>query len=225
MKNVGRKHLWKRVCTCVLALMMLFSVLPMQAGAADVEVPESLVITLYSSKDVDTKKIEALTLVESGKVTSLKSTKTSVVKISKNTLEDGSTEILLTPKKAGTATVSFKVDGKKYTTAITVKKYVNPVSSITIGSTKLKASKFKTISSATLNYSDFKGKKVKVKVTLKSGWKLLSGYINVFYANSESTAIKNNKSVKIKGGAGCALLMRIQNKKTGQIELISVTLE
>ncbi|MCD7735910.1 MAG: hypothetical protein LUI07_02920 [Lachnospiraceae bacterium] len=225
MKMYEKKKSGMRISACILAMILLFAALPAQASAASIDVPDSLILTLYASKDLnaagDSKSVSALTLISSGKVTGLKSNDTSIVKIYKNTVDDG-TEILLLPKKTGTTKVSFKVGNKKYTTKITVKKYVNPISSVTVGDTKISSSKFKTLSYANLKYADYKGKKVKVTFQLKSGWSLTSGYINVFYANSKTTSVKNGKKITISGGKGCALLVLVQKDSTGQTELINL---
>ena len=115
------------------------------------------------------------------KVAGLKSSNKAVVtaKLSKSTYGTSQTyyTIQAVPKKAGTATVSFKCQGKTYKIKVTVKKYVNPVKSVKIGATTVSGSRFKSSSETSLSYAKFAEKKVKTTVTLAKGWKLGELYI------------------------------------------------
>jgi len=228
------RKIFRQLCTWMLIFVMVFSIMPIQALADDISVPSTVTITRYSAKDRNAKtgatfNKQYFTYVP-GKITNLKSNKTSVVKVSKteNTYSGTtSTSIYLTAKKAGTATVSFKYNGKTYKTKVTVKKYTNPVSSITIGSTKLSSSKFSSKSAVTLSYSKYAGKKVKVKATLKSGWKVSeegwSGYIEYLQNGwMKSEMLKNGKSLTISGGSGFFIRIPAYNSSTGQQENIYI---
>ena len=168
----------KKLLSFLLAFGMIiamFAVTSATGWAADEHVPASATLVAYPKPA--TESLASL----SSKVSGLKSSNKAVVtvKLSKSTYGTSQTyyTILAVPKKAGTATVSFKCQGKTYKIKVTVKKYVNPVKSVKIGATTVPGSRFKSSSETSLSYAKFAGKKVKTTVTLAKGWKLDKLYI------------------------------------------------
>ena len=156
-------------------ILSMFAVTSTTSWAADEHVPASATLVAYPKPAT-----ESLAFLSS-KVSGLKSSNKAVVtaKLSKSTYGTSQTyyTILAVPKKAGTATVSFKCQGKTYKIKVTVKKYVNPVKSVKIGATTVSGSRFKSSSETSLSYAKFAEKKVKTTVTLAKGWKLGELYI------------------------------------------------
>lgn len=120
-------------------------------------------------------------------------------------------DINIEAKKPGTANLSFKVGSKTYTSKITVKKYTNPLKSLTItgiNSNKNIASKFKS-----QTYSDISlksnGKKGSVKVTPNTNWKVV--YLQL-YDNSNDRAMYLRSSK----GLSSASLPMIEGLKAGK---------
>lgn len=240
------KRVWKRVISILLAALMLQSVMPVQAASTKLDVPSKLTLTLYkSSKDtwgVSSTSLNKQYLVYSpNKVSSLKSSNSKVVKVSKvNTSGGSGASIYLTAQKAGTATVSFKTGGRTYKVKVTVVNYKNPVSSIVVGDTKIAGSKFNNAATYSLKYSKFADKKVKVTVNLKKGWSIEESeyakvssdgdvtittgtyleYLRSTWAKSD--LFKNGKKVTIKGGAGFCIFATAVNNSTGQEEKITI---
>ena len=145
-------------------ILSMFAVTSATGWAADEHVPASATLVAYPKPA--TESLASL----SSKVSGLKSSNKAVVtaKLSKSTYGTSQTyyTILAVPKKAGTATVSFKCQGKTYKIKVTVKKYVNPVKSVKIGATTVSGSRFKSSSETSLSYAKFAEKKVKTTVTL-----------------------------------------------------------
>lgn len=161
------KKISKKLLSFLLAFGMILSMFTVNSAtiwAADEHVPASATLVAYPKPS--TESLASL----SSKVSGLKSSNKAVVtvKLSKSTYGTSQTyyTILAAPKKAGTATVSFKCQGKAYKIKVTVKKYVNPVKSVKIGATTVSGSKFKSSSETSLSYAKFAGKKVKTTVTL-----------------------------------------------------------
>ena len=172
------KKISKKLLSFLLAFGMILSMFAVNSAtiqAADEHVPASATLVAYPKP-----AIESLASLSS-KVSGLKSSNKAVVtvKLSKSTYGTSQTyyTILAVPKKAGTATVSFKCQGKTYKIKVTVKKYVNPVKSVKIGTTTVSGSRFKSSSETSLSYAKFAGKKIKTAVTLAKGWKLQELYI------------------------------------------------
>ena len=114
----------KKLLSFLLAfgmILSMFAVTSATGWAADEHVPASATLVAYPKPA--TESLASL----SSKVSGLKSSNKAVVtvKLSKSTYGTSQTyyTILAVPKKAGTATVSFKCQGKKYKIKVTVKKY------------------------------------------------------------------------------------------------------
>ena len=206
------KKLNKKLLSFLLAfgmILSMFAVTSATGWAADEHVPASA--TLVAHPKPATESLASL----SSKVSGLKSSNKAVVtvKLSKSTYGTSQTyyTILAVPKKAGTATVSFKCQGKTYKIKVTVKKYVNPVKSVKIGATTVPGSRFKSSSETGLSYAKFAGKKVKTTVTLAKGW-----------MRSESVA--NGSKIPVAGGKGFRIMFTAVNSKTGIKERITIEL-
>ena len=202
----------KKLLSFLLAfgmILSMFAVTSATSWAADEHVPASA--TLVAHPKPATESLASL----SSKVSGLKSSNKAVVtvKLSKSTYGTSQTyyTILAVPKKAGTATVSFKCQGKTYKIKVTVKKYVNPVKSVKIGATTVPGSRFKSSSETGLSYAKFAGKKVKTTVTLAKGW-----------MRSESVA--NGSKIPVAGGKGFRIMFTAVNSKTGIKERITIEL-
>ncbi len=88
------------------------------------------------------------------------------------------TIILFTVKKLGTAAITYTIGDKKYQTKIQVKKYTNPVKSVTITGIKNgKSSNLVGLTNKNTNSKKIALKKTvsdpKIQVTAKKGWKIM----------------------------------------------------
>ena len=234
------KKVTKKLLSLLLTFGMIISMFSMTSAtvwAANANVPKSMTLVAYK-KPVT----EFLTLLPA-KATSLKSSNTSVVSVKQSKFNFGtqpSYSVSLTPKKAGTATVSLKYKGKTYKTKVTVKKYVNPVKSVSLGNTVISGSKFKSASEISLSYAKFAGKNLKTKVQLAKGWQLeklfiyngnpANGsikpaieYLQKGWARTESVA--NGSKIPVAGGKGFKIMFTATNTKTGVSEPITITLK
>lgn len=232
MKTTNK--LWKRLLgTGVFFFMLLcLSLVPV---SAQVYVPKSVTVTLYSAKDknlgytlstsTDTTKNSNYLVSVDGKISSLKSGNTSIATVSTKKFDGvDATFIYVKGRKAGTTYVSFKQGSKTYKTKVIVKKHTCPVSYITVGSKKLAASKFKTYSNCTLKYADYLNKKTKITVKPASGW-ILTGIEYAKKGWMKSEMIKNGGYVKPAGGKGYTIIAYLYNEKTDQSETINIFLK
>ena len=231
MKKTGKKLL-----SFLLAfgmILSMFAVTSATGWAADEHVPASATLVAYPKPA--TESLASLSSKSSNKAV-------VTVKLSKSTYGTSQTyyTILAVPKKAGTATVSFKCQGKTYKIKVTVKKYMNPVKSVKIGATTVPGSRFKSSSETSLSYAKFAGKKVKTTVTLAKGWKLdklyiYSGnnpangsmkpaieYLQKGWMRSES--VTNGSKIPVAGGKGFRIMFTAVNSKTGIKERITIEL-
>lgn len=121
-------------------------------------------------------------------------------------------------KKTGTVTLSYKVNNNTYKQKTTVRKYVNPLSTLKIGSLSL-ASKFKKDSTYTLSYEKYKNKELKLQIKTKGRWEL-SGvrYItSPKTSNSMGTWIPDGGTFKVTQ-KNCSLTAYVFDPKTKQSE-------
>ncbi len=232
----------KTLLSFLLAFGMIFSMFAVTSAtgwAADEHVPASATLVAYPKPA--TESLASL----SSKVSGLKSSNKAVVtaKLSKSTYGTSQTyyTILAVPKKAGTATVSFKCQGKTYKIKVTVKKYVNPVKSVKIGATTVSGSRFKSSSETSLSYAKFAEKKVKTTVTLAKGWKL--GELYIYSGNNpangsmkpaieymqrgwmRSESVANGGKIPVAGGKGFRIMFTAVNSKIGIREYMTIMLK
>ena len=220
-------------------ILSMFAVISATGWAADEHVPASATLVAYPKPA--TESLASLSSKGSG----LKSSNKAVVtaKLSKSTYGTSQTyyTILAVPKKAGTATVSFKCQGKTYKIKVTVKKYVNPVKSVKIGATTVSGSRFKSSSETSLSYAKFAEKKVKTTVTLAKGWKL--GELYIYSGNNpangsmkpaieymqrgwmRSESVANGGKIPVAGGKGFRIMFTAVNSKIGIREYMTIMLK
>lgn len=222
------KKIWKKLLSITLTLVMLLAAIPVQAADDPINLPATMTYSLEPNVSVSQK--EYLCDVPA-KVSSLQSSNPSVAIVRQTKTEDGRRYVYLGLKKGGKTTISFKYNSKTYKTNVRVYNYYNPISSVTIGKTKIPASKFHYSNEYTLKYSDFADQKVKVTFRLKDGWLLSKtptsdGYFRGFdyflngWAKSES--VKNGSYITIKGGEGAEFWVFATKKSTGQFAQIKI---
>ena len=180
----------------LIALMLLV----MKPGAAKADEPYIPKKTTYYLTSEERGYNWYLPGVKSTKsITKLKSSNKKVATVGTIKI-DGTVYVQVIPKKTGKTTVSFtaKVNGKKknYKCVATVKKYVNPFSSIKVGSTSFT----KKLNTRDFTYIKLKETKKNQKVSfkLKKGWKLdWAGY----YKSSDFSdfkTVKNGTKITLK---------------------------
>lgn len=197
----------------ILAVAMLASMMPAAVVNAAPSVSKNQTLYRSSKSSNSYVSIYVNNLGSSTiKKSSVKSSNTSVAKpysiydskySSKTEYFDGSKArsnsshygyIELKASKAGTATVSFKVGSKSYSSKVTVKDYVNPVKSIKISG----VNSGKNLASLTKSNSYVSGltskttKNAKVQVTAASGWKITEIYTSD-YNSGDHYNYYNNK--------------------------------
>lgn len=186
--------------------------------------PSKKTVTLYSAKDRywagKTKQIKnknALCVVK-GKVTKLKSRNRAVAELLTSTSR-GYTTIYVKPKKAGTTVVSFKQGNKTYKTKITVKKYVNPVQQVKIGTTVQNGAKLASSSILKVSCGKNLGKRTPVSVSLSSGWSL-SSMTYTQKGAQVGASMKNGDSILLQ--KGLVVNATVKNKALKQTEEITI---
>lgn len=182
---MNMKHVRRIVCAALVAAMLVLSALP--ACAASVDWGSKTIHLTSKSGEANFVDIFIEDL-NGAKVTDVKSSKPGVVGIitrrdTVSTLvnyedendheEEDSVRIGLIGRKKGSATISFKINGKSYKHTYTVVGYVNPLKSFVltgVGSANLK-SKFNK--GAIVNDSlKSDAKSGDLKIVTASGWKL-----------------------------------------------------
>lgn len=230
MRKMGRKWISVLLAFCMLVSMIV--VTPVVTWAR--ELPETVTLVAYPEQDYQFfNRI-------STKASELKTSNKSVVSIKQIKQKDtslGKYYLYLKAKKPGTAVVSVKLKGKTYKTKVIVKKYVNPVQSVKIGSTSVSGSKFNSASVVNLSYGKFANKKVKTTVVLKKGWKLddyyywdskqpkgsmLPGFEYFSKGEQEGRTVINGHKIPVKGGKGFEILITAVNEKSGMTEYVSL---
>ena len=125
-----------------------------------------------------------------GEIKSMSSSDSSILDI-----QNRGDVVYITLLKPGTTKVSYKWNGKVYTFTLIVYKYKNPFRSFTIGSKNYTA-KFKSRTSYTASSASLKGK---VRIKLKSGWRLKSiSAIGIFGGVRCQKKLKNGTKLKSK---------------------------
>lgn len=124
-------------------------------------------------------------------------------------------------KKPGISFASYKVGGITYKNKVTVKKYVNPFSTLKIGSLNL-TSKFNKAANYTLSYDKYKNKMLKLQIKRKKGW-VSHGifYLEDPKVDPYGTNIEEEKSFKVTK-RNTALRVCVINSKTTQLEDILI---
>ncbi|MCR5271550.1 MAG: hypothetical protein K6E13_00995 [Lachnospiraceae bacterium] len=233
------KNFIKKFAVLAMAAAITLTAAPINALAA-VSAPSS--VTLYAGStdgsSTRTTYISISGLKKSSTIKSVKSSKKSVAAYYSKSLSSYITEyasssssgyksysgdIEVLCKKAGSATISYKIDNKTYKTKVNVKKYTNPVKSLKINGKDV-ASKFKKSSYVSAKKPSKTIKNFKVSATAASGWKITSISCSES-AESDSTngSLSNyNKGLKsrtliidrVKKGSSCYINVYCVNTKT-----------
>lgn len=226
------KKLHKIALSFTLALtMLLCSIIPVQAAFPVSLIPEAVFTLEPSSSIIQSEVIGYVP----GKASSLKSSNTSVatVKQTKDSIRGGY-NLIVQLKKSGKTTVSFKYKSKTYKKTVTVHKYSNPISSITIGNKKVSPSIFNADRSVNLKYSTYAGKKAKVTFKLKKNWQFAKQYcytdtnatvfrgFQVLSSSGFPVSVKNGSTINLKNKNGISLSLDLENKVTGQRQGLSI---
>lgn len=244
MKKVSAK-----VLTMLLAVAFVLIAVPVKAQAA-VNPPKQITIYANSTKNIYSwNSFDLPGIKKTAKITSVKSSNNKVVKpvrISKS--ESKYEEISLDKSyandykssgysrgisfiafKTGSATISYKIDGKKYSTKIKVLPYKNVVKKFTIAGGKNLASKYKECTYASDKAFTSDKKNVKIDVSAISGWKVTSievsnntsgKSIRMSNYSHPKTSISYNAG-NIKKGDNCSIYVYLVEKKTGRSMSIS----
>lgn len=214
------KKQFKKVIAVVLAMAIaLGGVLITPQGTTEVQAAttprftSSRYVTTYMTGDKYTKYYVVLSIVGCEKASQIKSLKSSSKDI---TLEkkDGYIRAYF-GDKAAKATISCKVNGKKISTVLEVKKYTNPAKTFKIGKTNY-ASKFKNVDT----YKQKKSfKKQKFSITMNKNWKINS--VSVYNGGSTSrwtvNSTKFSKTISLTN-TYAYLSVYCTNSKTGVSE-------
>lgn len=228
----------KKLLSLLVVFSMIFSMFAMTSVTtfAEEKLPQTITLVAYPKATP-----EFLTSLSS-KASALKTSNTSVVSVKQTKYTYGSQayyRISLVPKKAGTTTVSLKCKGKTYKTKVTIKKYINPVKSVKIGTTSIASSKFNSSATTRLSYTKFGSKNVKTTVSLKSGWKLEELYIfkgdprkgsmkpAIEYMQKgwmRSESVANGSKIPVKGGKGFKIMFTAKNTASGVNERFTIEL-
>ena len=218
-----KKILTKMLSVTLVLVMMMCLVPPVEAEASSKKPSfPTKIDEMYYPKDKQMNTAGWIFGNEGTnyKITNLKSSNKKVLTVSKK-YQYKYTTLNMKLKKAGTATISFKVKiGSKtynYKCKVTVSAYTNPVKTLKIGS-KNYASKFKNSS-----FYDLGGKKNhkgKLSITANKNWKIESIYIYNLKTGKEQK-VKNNKSITLKKNHTLGVSLR--NKKTGKWSYVSLS--
>lgn len=244
MKKVSAK-----VFTMLLAVAFVLIAVPVKAQAA-VHPPKEVTVYASSTKNIYSwNSFDLPGIKKTAKITSVKSDKPSVVKpASVNQSETSykehklnkefgsdykdshnSASISFVVYKTGSAKISYKIDGKKYTTKVKILPYKNVIKKLTVAGGKNLASNFKEQGYASAKKFTSDKKSVKIDVSAISGWKVTSievsnntsgKSIRMSNYSHPKTSISYNAG-NIKKGDDCSIYVYLVEKKTGRSMSIS----
>ena len=205
------KSIMKKAVSLLLAVMIMMTAIPVMAAETYYNIHTSetnlLIPGFYQDYNIGSIGNAKATVKSSN-------TKIATVKIKKGV-------IWVHAKKPGKVTITTKIGKKTYKTKLTILKYENPVSSVKIGNTTVKGSRFNKATTIYLSYSKYQNKKQKIKLNLKKGWKLRA----VSYSQRNwdmDKALKNGGTVKISGGKGFHLWICTENTKIKRTQYIDI---
>ena len=124
-------------------------------------------------------------------------------------------------KKSGTTTVTIKAGKVSKKIEVTVRNYANPLASVKVGNITVSGSKYNKSNEVDLNYVKYAGKKINITFKAAKGWKVKQ----VDYAEKtfmKSAKSKNGAKFSIRGGNRYRVLALMENKNTGETELVYV---
>lgn len=159
----------------VLALLLVFSmavIAPVKVDAKTIKDTTEVVI-LYpkTSPDYGVKYgFEYTTMKQKPK--DIKVSNQSVAKITCVKEKKGSYRFYVTPKKAGSVNLTYKLGKVTHKVKVSVRKYINPYKKITINGKDI-TSKFKKTNVCNLSYKQYKGKNVTISYKRKAYWTIL----------------------------------------------------
>lgn len=215
------KNSLKKIIGMMLLIALVITVLPATDIKAAVKVPSKVV--LYNTDNnavgadgrVIIENVKSLSGVKSSNkniiITSYTTSKSSNYTYSKGSFKKDGTgyygEISIHSDKICKGNLTYKVNGKKYTTKVEIKKYTNPVDTLKISnieSGKNLATYFKKSS----YYSDDKHKfkikksdKPKITVKAKKGWKISDINADCGLDGGDSASVTYDYSEKTKTSA------------------------
>lgn len=209
------KKLTTKFTAIIMVLIITITTVPigeLNVKAASPSVDKVRKMTLYEGREGWILGINIKNPVKNGKITKIKSSNPNVVRVTKASyLYNGAG---YTPVGEGTAKITFTYAGKKLSTKIIVKKYVNPCKMFKIGNTDY-AKNF----DVSEHYNHNRRKKTvsaKIKIKPKEDWKLTK----IEYVLGKK--IKNNSKVKLSPwgsyGTGVGIYAYFKNKNTGETQ-------
>lgn len=135
-----------------------------------------------------------------------------------HTGEDGYHYFYFFPEKTGKTSITTKSKYDNSKRIFTISKYVNPVSSIKIGSTNIKGGKFNKTDRIYLSYKKYVNQKNPLVITPRKGWEVT----NIKMTNKSGSKIYQSyspfdkNSIKLTGGKGnCKLSIEFMNSSAG----------
>ena len=231
------KKTLKKVITTMLAAVLILTAIPLQVNATywgyiqplkTINFQKTVVYTLNIKK---TRFPEYTSIGSAGnyghpdpkyKITNIKSSNTAVA--TPFTEEwGGVTSLKVYPHKAGTAIISYRVNGKTYKTKFTARKYACPLTYIKFGSTTMTANKFKKTDEIHLSYRKYAKKNQKISVKPAKGWKIKGIYCS--NGTKYMTEVKNNSSYFINTENDWYMYVFFINPTTQQKEFINIYLD
>ena len=217
MKDLGKKILGKKLMAITLLLTMVITMLPVtEVQAKSPTFSKKIYLKCYPNRT--NKNITYGTAqyiynpTTNGKVTQLKSSNPKVATVSK--LKHDKNSIIIAPKKAGKAKITFKYAGKKFTSTVIVVEHENPFKSIKIG--KKNITKYFNVSDHYAMNKQTKALKGKINIKLNKDWKI--EYINIRDKQYNTKKVKNKSNVKLESDS--TLVIRVRNKKTKRLDQI-----
>lgn len=212
------KKITKRIMALLIAMTMLLSVMPVQAASSErvVDIQKEAVFF----KEPYINEVMAIGSYTGVKKISVKSSDTSVLTVSRvrSKWEPKWYQVAVKPKKVGKATVTVVADGKKYTCAVTIKKYEQGISYLKIGNITIPGSKLDKTNRISIKYSQIANKKLKITTRLKRGWERSS----IDNQTKTKGILTFNNPVKFTGGAGGYFQFMVYNGRAGKWATIRV---
>lgn len=222
MKKFKKKFL----AVLVVAMLIVISCSTVVQAQPPLIMQSSRVLTLYSNtaktcssplgKNISANIYIVGSVKKGEKVTGITVSNKSVATVGIKTGLGGSRDykfIYAKVKKAGTAIVSYKVDGLSYKFKAIVKKYTSPLSTLKLNGTNI-MSKFQKSSVCTLPYAKYAGKNVKLSFKARKGW-------TMEVAKQSPIIVKRNKTFRVTKKNN-TLILDAMNRKTKQSETVVV---
>ena len=206
----------KKLLAVFLLIALAVTMAPSTTShAASPKFYKNIKIWKFSNGPKSYQSVFIMNPINNGKITKLKNTKPSVAKVTVG----GSSYITIQAKSTGTTKTTFQYGGKKYTTKISVKKWVSPCKQFKIGN-KDYAKSFTKSNRFELNKQK-KDKKETIKIVPQKGWKLLKIEQSTMDFNTKK--VKNNGKVTLSTKmTGTQVDVWFQNKKTKEKNKIAL---